>query len=59
MKLAIHKKFLSAKKTCSNVLFATPDEIQVVSERMSRISTNPGGISCGSKVCSLTIVVLF
>ena len=26
---------------------------------MSRISANPGGISCGSKVCSLTIVVLF
>lgn len=39
-------------------LFAISDAIQAF-ERVSRIFPNPGGISCGSKVCSLTIVVLF
>ena len=39
-------------------LFVISDAIQVF-ERVSRIFPNPGGVSCGSKVCSLTIVVLF
>lgn len=49
------------RKTCSNVLFASICNISCNTSFWESEPNlpNPGGVSCGSKVCSLTIVVLF